>query len=814
MKSFQSRGDQYIDDSIARVNEVSEVFYREYQVSYLGYWLDVRVIAPGVVNLQYGFSSARELEPSYGVDSKFEAPLTTVNEIETESMFELKTELLIVRIRKSDLGVSFFSATTGELLSENEGGLDHAENEWTGDHRQWIKKKIRPNEHFFGLGDKPCDLNLRGKRFEIWGTDHYAFHENSDPLYKNIPFFLSLCDGYTYGIFLDNTMRCSFDFGAEREDVMVLSVPGGRMNYYFFHEDSPIKIIASYTKLTGLPDMPPLWALGYHQSRWSYYPDQIVRNVVSRMRESKIPCDAVYLDIHHMDRYESFTWDSHRFPDPKGLIDELATEGIKAVGIVNPGIKIDQESATWTSGFEGNCYCRRHDGSILEGDVWPGRCHFPDFTDPYVRRWWADCLRTSIEEVGLSGTWADMNEPVIFPDKTFPLDTRHVYDGVPCSHGKAHNIYGHCMAGSCKKGMQQVKGDRRPFVLTRSGYAGMQRFAATWTGDNCSTWEHVKMADFQCQRLSASGISFCGSDAGGFLEHPSPELFCRWMQLAAFHVFFRNHSSGEYGGQEPWSFGDRVTSAVRFAIEQRYRLLPYYYTLFYEYATQGAPIIRSVALQEWNHLDTYWRGVEFFVGAHLYVVPILNPHAGGCSLYVPEGSWFSLWDDAPLMKEEKDTWVDSPLERIPVFVRGGAVLPRWPVQQFVGELPHPELSLDLWWAAHCQVSSNLYEDAGDGMAYKEGAYLYHQFSYRSSTHGFQLSCQREGQGEEQGFHSKTLLTLHACPVGGRDVIARVDGILCKVTSGNGKTLLIELPNNFSELTLAWESSSQSQPIES
>lgn len=770
---------------------------REYRNEQADCLLRVSVFEEGIIRIRYAVGNVFEDYPSYGVSEDYRAGTCPVEEEETDLFYEIRTPLLLVRIRKENLGVEFYNAQTGLLLSADEGGLDHAHNDWTGDYRIRIRKKIRESEYFYGLGDKPADLNLKGKHFEMWGADHYAFKEGSDPLYKNITFFLSLFEGNTYGIFFDNTSRSYFDFGAQKEDILYFGAEGGQMDYYFFHASNPLGVISNYTRLTGLPSMPPMWTLGYHQSKWSYYPDRIVRNVVETMRKHKIPCDAIHLDIHHMRNYRSLTWDPVYFPDPAGLVNDLEEQGINTVTIVNPGIKIDQDCPVWKAGFEGDHYCRRHDGALMEGVVWPGACHFPDFTDSSVRAWWVDIMEEQIAEVGIRGIWNDMNEPAIFPDKTFPMDTRHYYDGRSCSHSKAHNIYGHCMADASRQAMRKHGKGRRPFNLSRSGYSGMQRFAATWTGDNCSTWEHLRMSDFQCQRLAASGVSFAGADAGGFLDHPTPELFCRWIQMASFHLFFRNHSSGEYGGQEPWSFGDEVTRYVRFAIEQRYRLLPYFYTQFRRYSTEGLPIIRSLALQCPETDDTYWRGVEFFVGDHIYIVPVLYAEARGTTLYVPDGVWYSLWTDELAGPPGMDIWTEAPLSRIPVYVRGGSVIPRWPVQQYVGEIEKPDIHLDLWWAPGTYCVSHLYEDAGDGVQYLEGDYAFSTFVYESWLDYFTLT--RSGEGNGSGFNGERILILHSLPAGCRSVMVEIDDQPQMEIARTGKVFEIPVSDGFSRV---------------
>lgn len=781
------------------------VFSRSFRVQGKDYQLHLVLLEEGLVHVSYSIDRVWDQSVSYGVDSRFIPKQVEVENKEDEEYVELRTRMILVRIRKADLRVTFASAQDSYVLSEDLRVFEHVSDEGTGDHRQRLFKSIRWNELFFGLGDKPCLGNLRGRQFEFWGADYYAFEEKSDPLYKNIPFFMGLADKRCYGIFLDNTGRCSCDFGKTANDTLVLEVPGGRMDYFFFHEATPVEVIASYTRLTGRPDMPPLWALGYHQSRWSYYPQEVVNNVVRRMREVRIPCDAIYLDIHHLDENRVLTWNRERFPDPSAMVGELSDAGIKVVSIVNPGIKIEEGNSIWEEGVKNGYYCRRHDGALLEGISWSDDCHFPDFTRRDVRKWWADLFQQNVGEIGVSGIWADMNEPSIFPDRTFPFDTRHDCDGNPCSHTKAHNIYGHCMAEACRDGMTRFGAGRRPFVLSRSGYAGMQRFAATWTGDNCSTWEHLKIANAQCQRLASSGISFCGADVGGFLEYPTPELFCRWMQMGAFYLLFRNHSSGDYGGQEPWAFGEDVTNYVRDAVEWRYRLLPYFYTQFYSYSSEGMPVIRSLAFQCAQEPDTNWRKTEFFVGDHLYVVPILDAHARTCRLYAPVGSWYSLWDDKPLVSNGVEATVDVSLSRIPVFVRGGAVLPQWPVQQHVRECERPDLTLHVWYLEEGSCESALYEDPGDGQGYRAGDFLLHRFSFTAKGRHVSLTCTREGEGKN--FHGKQMLVLHACPLEVRleakSIRAKVDGRDVQVYPADRRCISVALPDDFELLELFW-----------
>ncbi len=752
----------------------------------------------GIVRCRYVVSAVFEKIPSYGVAPEYTPTPPELTEIESLGCYEISTPRLTVRIRKEDAGLEFYDRRSRRLLCADAEGMGHRLQERTGDHLVWVLKHMPEQAHFFGLGDKPCTLNLRGRRHEMWGADAYKFTPESDPLYKSIPFFLCLDNGAQYGIFFDNTMRCYFDFGKEREDRLLFGADGGIMDYYFIVGEDALDTVATYTRLTGLPPLPPLWALGYHQSKWSYYPESTVHALANEFRSRRIPCDAIHLDIHHMKNYQALTWDRERFPDPEGMIKRLGADGFKVVTIVDPGIKVNPDNYVWRSGFERNVFCRRHDGALLQGNVWPGNCTFPDFTAPDTRRWWAGLFKRQVAEYGVRGIWTDMNEPVIFPDKTFPDDTRHDFDGFSCSHLKAHNVYGQCMARATREGMELHAPDRRPFVLSRSGFAGLQRWAATWTGDNCSDWENLKMTNLMVQRLSTSGISFCGADTGGFLGHPSAELFCRWMQMAAFHVFFRNHNNGEFGGQEPWCFGTTAEEITRRAIEERYRLLPYLYTQFYRYHKQGLPIIRSLALMYPEDTDMYWRSSEFFLGDALYIVPVHHPGETGRFLFLPRGHWYSLWTDQPAATAGEEVWVSTPMDRIPVFVRGGHIIPRWPVQQFVGEQKSPALTLELWWAPETMADSFLYEDAGDGLAHRLGDFCFMHFHYTAGLRTMQISSVREGLLPPS--QDTATLAIHALPLNAHPKVL-ADGRECPGAFDDKRVYCTTIPTSFNHLEI-------------
>ena len=765
-----------------------------------GVLMRLQLVAEGIVRFRFTPEGRFEDDFSYAIDPAFRADLPEHELIEFADGYALKTGKLSVRIARQGLKTTITDTVSGRILCQDEKGFHWEDNKVFGGEVVKMSKICQNGEYFYGVGDKSCDLNLRGRAFELWGSDTYAYGRETDPLYKNVPFYLSLCRGCCYGIFFDNTFRTGFDFGSEKPNVTSFKAQGGEMDYYFIHGETPLEIVQRYTRLTGMAEMPPLWALGYHQCKWSYFPEAMVRNIMRGFRDRKIPCDAIYLDIDYMDGYRCFTWDAERFPHPKKMVEELEAEGFKTVAIIDPGLKIDPHYPAWVEGMDRNYFCRRQDGALMKGSVWPGLCHFPDFTRPDVREWWATLFKDLIGEVGVRGIWNDMNEPAVFEEGTFPHDVRHDYDGHPCSHRKAHNIYGMQMVRATRQGLKLWGKGRRAFSITRSAYAGTQRFACAWTGDNVASWDHLNMANTQCQRLATSGMSFIGSDIGGFIETPTPELYLRWVQLAVFHPFFRTHSSGDHGEQEPWSFGEDTTDWVKRAIEMRYRLLPAIYTAFWQYASEGTPMLRSLPLVDHQNPDAYWRSAEFFFGDHLYVVPILAEGEEGRFLYLPRGDWFAYHDDSRPKAVATDIWIECPIDRIPVFVRGGAVVPHWPLQQYVGEIANPEPELRAWWKNGSETS-RWYEDEGDGEQWKDG--VYRDSTIRLEGAEGRVSITREWRGSWTPGYEAVAVTL--CGIGSAEaeLPVTVDGEHFSATRGEDGRYRVKVPRDFKTVEMRW-----------
>lgn len=510
------------------------------------------------------------------------------------------------------------------------------------------------------------------------------------------------------------------------------------MDYYFFYGPSLKKVLARYGQLVGTMPLPLKWSLGYQQCRWSYYPESEVMALANTFRAKQIPCDVIYLDIHYMDGYRVFTWDNSRFPQPKKLLDDLRNMGFKIAVIIDPGIKVDPNYWVYQQGIKGDHFCKYPDGTNYQGQVWPGWCHFPDFSKPATREWFGRLYQGIIDD-GVMGFWHDMNEPATWGG-TFPDIVQFDDEGNGADHLKMHNLYGMLMAKSSYEGVKKLRPDQRPFVLTRAGFSGVQRYSAVWTGDNVASWEHLKLSINICLGLGMSGVAFCGMDIGGFMDAPTPELYTRWIQLGTFTPLFRTHTCINTPDQEPWSFGDQFEEINKKFIQLRYQFLPYLYNAFYQSATQNSPVMRPLVYEYQNDPQTYWMDNQFLCGDQLMVAPIYQANQTSRSVYFPEGEWYDFWTDEKIIGPVHKL-VDAPLDQIPVFIKTGSFLPLQQVMQYVDQFPADPMLLHIYPKLGISRSS-FYEDDGVSFDYQKGQYRITNFELRAERNAMHLSIER------------------------------------------------------------------------
>ncbi len=586
-----------------------------------------------------------------------------------------------------------------------------------------LTRRLGETESVYGFGEHGETFNRNPGQYRIWNADE-GMHHPFRQYYCTIPAGICLPGGATgpHAVFVDNPGELFFRVGQPDPGIFRIETRTGDMRLWLFFEDTPAELISEYTELTGRMERPPMWALGFQQCRWSYETADRVREVAAEYRKRRIPCDVIYLDIHYMDRYRVFTWSPDGFPEPEKLLGDLRDAGFRVVTIVDPGVAVAEDYHACKAGLaEDWFFLRRLDGELVVETVWPGRVHLPDFTHPSVRRIWGNWQHAHLVSPGVSGIWNDMNEPALFSDgplcRDLPGDTVHHDNGQYRAHREIHNVYGMCMARASREGLQTSRPEERPFVLTRSGWAGIQRYSAVWTGDNRSTFNTMPLDIALNLNMGMSGVPHVGCDIGGFSDNATAELFARWMEWGVLQPFSRAHSAIGTLDHEPWVFGPATERVARRMIELRYELLPYIYTQFVEACETGLPLNRPLVLEHPNDAAVASIGDQFLLGSDLLMAPVLHPGQDARAVYLPAGEWYGYWNGK---RQVGGAWTlaEAPLGRPALFVRAGAAIPGMPVRQSTSEKDPGERFLDVWPGR--RISGRLVEDDGISLRYHDG----------------------------------------------------------------------------------------------
>jgi alpha-glucosidase len=697
----------------------------------------VTIVAPGIIRVRFAPGQKLGRDHSYAVIATPREDLTAKFDVSRDRS-RIVAGQLTVSLQHSPFRVSFADAS-GNSLDEDDPEKGIAYSGRTV--RVW--KRLRDDEQVYGLGEKNGRLNKRGRQlggynYTMWNSDTFAYESDTDPIYVSVPFFMVLRQGRSHGIFLDNTYRTNFDIGHQSQGLLAFGADGGELNYYFIDGPTPRNVLERFTVLTGRMPLPPLWALGYHQCRYSYFPESKVRHIADSFRLRRIPADAIWLDIHYMDGYKPFTWDRERFPDPAGMIRDLRKAGLRTVTIIDPHPKNEKGYEPYDTGIAGGHLVKNANGTVYEAPVWPsqavknpGPSVFPDFSKPAARDWWGGLYR-SLVEIGVAGIWNDMNEPAVFetPTGTMPLDVRHDNEGQPTDHRQIHNVYGLLMTRSTYEGLRRLRPNERPFVLTRASYAGGQRYSALWPGDNVSDWTQLRATIPLLAGMGLSGLPFVGSDIGGFAEAPSAELYTRWLQTGVFYPFMRTHTAFGTPDQEPWSYGTAHEAINRRAIELRYELLPHIYNVMRDASVSGMPAFRPLLFDYPGDPRTYTLDDQFMFGDDLLIAPVLREGATEREVYLPKGDWYDFWNGR-LVAGGASTRVSVTMSSIPIFVRAGSFVFRQPVVQHTGEMSGQPLRVTVYPA---EASERwLYEDDGATVEYEKGQFVRRRFSQQRTT---------------------------------------------------------------------------------
>ena len=598
---------------------------------------------------------------------------------------------------------------------------------------QVVTLHVGEDVDLYGGGEVWGSLRRNGKTIEFWNMDNpYYSVDNGTHLYQSHPWIMGLRpDGSAFGIIADNTWRGKM---TSDKDVVFTSL-GPAFRVVVIEKESPKALMQALVALTGNMELPPMWALGYQQCRFSYYPDTRVKEIADTLRYHQIPSDVIWMDIHYMDKFKIFTFDPKGFSNPKELNDYLHAKNFKSVYMIDPGIKVEKGFWLDDEGTAKDYWVRKANGEHYIGKVWPGPCHFPDFTRPEVRRWWST-LYVPFMAQGVDGVWNDMNEPAIGdgPEVSMPKDNIHrggegMAEG---PHLRFHNVYGFNMVRASRDGLLLANPNKRPFVLSRSNFLGGHRYAATWTGDNKSSWEQFEASVPMSLTLGLSGQPFNGPDIGGFVGSTNAHLLAHWTALGVYYPFVRNHTTENSVAQEPWAFDKQTLDICRTAINRRYRLMPYIYTLFEEASVNGMPVMRPLFMLDAKNPAFRTEEKAFMLGNDLYIIPRWAPEVA-----LPEGNWNIL------KLEDQDDGVQPYLAQRP-----GSIIPMANLYQNTTELRTDSLTLLVNPDAEGKAVGTLYEDARDGFEYRDGHFARYELKAETFNKKLNVTIRKiEGKDE-------------------------------------------------------------------
>ncbi|NDJ86618.1 MAG: DUF5110 domain-containing protein [Chloroflexi bacterium] len=716
--------------------------------------IELRLIRPNLLAVRVRSDGTFPERHSYALDPEFDPMPPPINIEDVASGIQLDAGAMRVHLDRQT-GQLTITLPNGQVASQDAaGGLA-----WNAAGVSWTRH-LPVGERCHGLGERATGLNLRGRLFTLWNTDFIDYQRESDPLYFSIPFYLGVHHDYAIGVLWDNPGRGAVDLGKTTPDRMQFNAKSGDLNFYVIADETPQAVLKSYLELTGKPPLLPMWAFGYHQSRYTYMPSDRYRELATEFRQRQIPCDVLHFDIEYMDQYQIFTWDQQQFNDLPQLLQDLRRKGFKTVAIIDPAVKHAEGNEAFASGQAVDAFHRYPDGELFIAPVWAGESVFPDFTKPATREWWADHVAAFIQRSGFDGLWNDMNEPTLFMPKvivgTVPDYITADWEGQGSTHHEgAHSVYGMQMARATRTGLERATPAARPFILTRAGYAGAQRYCGTWSGDNTSTWDHLRLSVSMTLQMGLSGMFFTGPDIGGFHGTSNAELYARWIQVGSMLPFCRTHTEKDTPDQEPWSYGPEVEAIARQYLGLRYQLLPYIYSSYTHSIEEGIPLVRPVFFADPQDQKLFEQDDTFMLGDALLVAPVMDAGVRSRDIYLPRGVWYDFWTGKAL-EGGQTIHVDVPIDRMPLFARAGKLIPMWPLMQYVGEKPVEEIRLRVYVG---DGESAFYEDSGEGFGYQQGDYRWAYFTAKHTPEEQRFTLERRIAGDYEPTYTKVRLEI-------------------------------------------------------
>jgi len=713
------------------IDDILSYNFKENELSFKTRNMQGKIIILSNKIFRLRITNSQEFLPDYSwavVKKNWKNVDVNVNFEENNDLIIFSTESLKLKINKKPF----------HLTIESQDGIIWEDAEpsgigWKGERFIYIKK-LPQNEHFFGFGEKTGKLDKRGYHYIMKTRESVGYQGKTDPLYQAHPFFIGIKNGISYGVFLDNTYITYFDMGKKFKNYYFFGANNGELNLYFLYGPSMKEVITNYTELIGRIMLPPIWSLGFFQSRWGYANQKIVSKIANELRSRKIPADVIVLDIDYMDSFRVFTWDKKRFPDDDFLLNLKKEQGFNFVAIVDPGVKIDRNYFMYNEGIQNDYFVKKKGGGYWKGYVWPGATYFPDFTKEETRKWWGEKLNILLNK-GISGIWNDMNEPSYnIQMYIHRVSTKNLifYDnGLNTSFDKNRNVYGLLMAKATHEGLLKLQPNTRPWILTRAGFSGIHRYAAVWTGDNTSNWKHLAMSIPMLLNMGLSSIPNVGADIGGFnfwftaprklLFKLSKELIVRWHQLGAFYPFCRNHTVKQSRPQEPWVFGEKVENIIKKYLKLRYRWMPYFYNLFVECSINGIPPMRPLILEYPDDETCYSIDYQFMWGEFILIAPVVHRKQKIQRIYLPKGQWIYYWDNSKY-DGGKFIELEINLNDIPIFIKAGAIIPCQPDMLYFKHKKIDPLIIEIYPSSDSMTTYQFQEDDGESLEYLNGIF--------------------------------------------------------------------------------------------
>lgn len=657
---------------------------------------------------------------SFAVINEDFDPGFNINVKESDAAFEVFTNDLRVVIQKNPLKVQVYDKYQRLIMGDTNQDSYISENKSVT-----TRKILQRDEQIFGLGEKTGPLNRRGHSYVMWNSDKPCYSDSEDPLYKSIPFFMS---SNNYGIFLDNTYKTEFDFGESSKDYLSFTTPDGPFLYYFFYGNDYKDLISSYIKLTGQPIMPPNWALGFSQSRGMLTNEKLTRQIAEEYRERKIPNDIIYQDIGWVEGLQNFEWRKDRYDNPKGMLSDLAEKGFKVIVSQDPVISQATEKQWKEANKKGYLTLDQRTGKAYDMPwPWGGNAGVVDFTNPEVADWWGKLQQKPIDD-GIKGFWTDMGEPAWSNEEDKDrLNMKH-HKGM---HAEIHNVYGLEWDRVVTEQFEKRNPNQRVFQMTRAAFSGMQRYTFGWSGDSGNGndvndgWDNLANQIPVGLSAGMGGIPFWATDISGYCGdirdyEEFAELYVRWLQFGVFNPLSRAHHEGN-NAVEPWLFGKAAEKINKKSIELKYQLHPYIYTYARVAYDTGLPIMRAMFLEFPNDQETYNLDHQFIFGEYILVAPVVQEGINFQEIYLPKGEWIDYNNPQKTFEGKQHINYDTPLEVIPIFIKKGAIIPKMPIMQYIGQMKNTPLILEIF-PSNKNSEFTLYEDDGITNDYKDNIF--------------------------------------------------------------------------------------------